>query len=94
MIAATCALCGGLRVSAVGALTPREYELLGLMARGYDNRAIADALTLQRKTVERHTANVYGKLTEVVDRPGAHRRVVAVLAYLRHNAQLECTHDG
>jgi ATP/maltotriose-dependent transcriptional regulator MalT len=43
-------------------LTPRELEVLALLATGRTNRAIADALTISEKTVARHVANIYGKL--------------------------------
>jgi DNA-binding NarL/FixJ family response regulator len=64
------------------ALTEREREVLGLMAEGRTNRAIATELFLSERAVERHVTSIFGKL----DLPtGAqdHRRVLAVLAYLR-----------
>lgn len=63
-------------------LTPREREILGLMAEGRSNQAIADRLTLELKTVEGHVRAIFGKLGL---EPAAedHRRVLAVLAYLR-----------
>jgi DNA-binding NarL/FixJ family response regulator len=63
-------------------LTPREREVLGLMAEGRSNRAIADALTLSEKTVDTHIAAIFGKLAL---EPAAddHRRVLAVLAFLQ-----------
>jgi DNA-binding NarL/FixJ family response regulator len=63
-------------------LTPRELEILGLMAEGRSNQAIADRLTLELKTVEGHVRAIFGKLGL---EPAAedHRRVLAVLAYLR-----------
>jgi DNA-binding NarL/FixJ family response regulator len=63
-------------------LTPREKEILGLMAEGRSNQAIADALTLELKTVEGHVRQIFSKLAL---EPAAqdHRRVLAVIAYLR-----------
>jgi DNA-binding NarL/FixJ family response regulator len=63
-------------------LTPREREILGLMAEGRSNHAIADRLVLELKTVEGHVRAIFGKLGL---EPAAedHRRVLAVLAYLR-----------
>ncbi len=63
-------------------LTPREREILGLMAEGRSNQAIADRLTLELKTVEGHVRAIFSKLGL---EPAAedHRRVLAVLAYLR-----------
>lgn len=63
-------------------LTPREREILGLMAEGRSNQAIADRLVLELKTVEGHVRAIFGKLGL---EPAAedHRRVLAVLAYLR-----------
>ncbi len=55
-------------------LSPRELEVLRLAADGLDNEAIADALTLSVRTVERHLQNVYGKL----DLTGRNARTAAV----------------
>ena len=63
-------------------LTPREREILGLMAEGRSNAAIAQTLTLELKTVEGHVRAIFSKL---LLEPTAedHRRVLAVLAFLR-----------
>ena len=68
--------------SALDELTPREREILALMAEGRSNQAIADRLTLEVKTVEGHVRAIFMKLGL---EPAAedHRRVLAVLAYLR-----------
>jgi DNA-binding NarL/FixJ family response regulator len=68
--------------SALDELTPREREILGLMAEGRSNQAIADRLVLEVKTVEGHVRAIFSKLGL---EPAAedHRRVLAVLAYLR-----------
>jgi len=70
------------RHSPLDELTPREREILGQMAEGRSNAAIAEQLTLELKTVEGHVRAIFSKLgfepaTE------DHRRVLAVLAYLR-----------
>jgi DNA-binding NarL/FixJ family response regulator len=63
-------------------LTGRELEVLGLMAEGRSNQAIADRLVVTLKTVETHIASILSKLGLELE-PDAHRRVLAVLAYLR-----------
>jgi DNA-binding NarL/FixJ family response regulator len=63
-------------------LTPREREVLGLMAEGQTNRAIADALAVTERAVERHVTAIFEKLGLSAG-DGGHRRVLAVLAYLR-----------
>ena len=63
-------------------LTPREREILALMAEGRSNAAIAQRLTLELKTVEGHVRAVFSKLG--LEPAGEdHRRVLAVLAWLR-----------
>jgi DNA-binding NarL/FixJ family response regulator len=68
--------------SALDELTPREREILGLMAEGRSNQAIADRIVVELKTVEGHVRAIFSKLGL---EPAAedHRRVLAVLAYLR-----------
>ncbi len=63
-------------------LTEREREVLALMAEGRSNQAIGDRLTLARKSVEAHIANIFSKL-ELPPTADDHRRVLAVLAHLR-----------
>lgn len=63
-------------------LTPRELEVLGLMAEGRSNGAIAEELTLTVGAVEKHIANILMKL-RLPPSETDHRRVLAVLAYLQ-----------
>jgi DNA-binding NarL/FixJ family response regulator len=64
------------------ALTPRELEVLGLMAQGRSNRAVAAELFISERVVERHVTSIFTKL-DLPHSDQAHRRVLAVLAYLR-----------
>lgn len=64
------------------ALTPREREVLGLMAEGRTNAAIAEALVVTGGAVEKHVTSIFSKL-DLPATAGDHRRVLAVLAYLR-----------
>ena len=63
-------------------LTPREREVLGLMAEGLSNRGICEKLVISPKTVETHVNSIFGKLG-LMPEPDEHRRVLAVLAFLR-----------
>lgn len=63
-------------------LTPREVEVLGLMAEGRSNAGIAEALVLTVGAVEKHIANILMKL-RLPPSESDHRRVLAVLAYLQ-----------
>ena len=63
-------------------LTDREREVLGLVAEGLSNRAIASRLFITERTVEAHVKQVFLKLALDLN-PESHRRVLAVLAYLR-----------
>ncbi len=76
---------GGDGDTAIGSLTPREREVLELMAEGRSNAAVARALVVTGGAVEKHVRNIFAKL----DLPASdddHRRVLAVLAYLRAGA--------
>ena len=70
------------RSSELEHLTPREREVLGLMAEGLSNGAIAHRLVVSAGAVEKHISNVFSKLG-LQPEDGANRRVMAVLAYLR-----------
>jgi DNA-binding NarL/FixJ family response regulator len=63
-------------------LTPREREVLALMAEGRSNAAIARALVVSDAAVAKHIAGILAKL-DLPPAPDDHRRVLAVLAYLR-----------
>jgi DNA-binding NarL/FixJ family response regulator/class 3 adenylate cyclase len=66
----------------VADLTPREREVLELMAEGRSNQAIADSLVVTERAVEKHVTSIFGKL-RLPASPDDHRRVLAVLTYLR-----------
>jgi DNA-binding NarL/FixJ family response regulator len=67
--------------SPLAELTPREREVLSLMAEGRSNQGICTKLYLSPKTVESHVARIFGKL-HLPQAPDDHRRVLAVLAFL------------
>jgi DNA-binding NarL/FixJ family response regulator len=73
------------RHSPLDELTPREREILALMAEGRSNQGIAERLGLELKTVEGHVGQVFGKLG-LEPAHEDHRRVLAVLTYLRVTA--------
>ncbi|MGW1760529.1 LuxR C-terminal-related transcriptional regulator [Streptomyces mirabilis] len=69
----------------LGRLTPRELEVLELMAQGRSNAAIAAQLVVTERAIAKHTSNIFTKLgLEVSD--DDNRRVLAVLAYLDHGS--------
>lgn len=69
------------RDATLESLTPRQLEVLGLMAEGRSNGAIAERLTLTTKAVVRHVSHIYDTLgLEPTDED--HRRVLAVVRYL------------
>ncbi|WP_242888632.1 response regulator transcription factor [Actinomadura litoris] len=68
---------------ALARLSPREHEVLALMAEGHDNAAIACRLRITGNAVHKHIGSVFAKLGLPPD-AGGHRRVQAVLTYLDH----------
>jgi DNA-binding NarL/FixJ family response regulator len=62
-------------------LTPRETEILGEMAQGKNNAAVAAALVLSERAVEKHINSIFSKLA-LSQEPDVHRRVKAVLLFL------------
>lgn len=64
-------------------LTPREREVLSLMAQGLSNAAIAGRLVVTSGAVEKHTQRIFAKLQLSPEDTAGHRRVLAVLAFLR-----------
>jgi DNA-binding NarL/FixJ family response regulator len=62
-------------------LTPREREVLGLMAEGRSNAAIAEQLVISERAVEKHVTSIFGKLGLAASSED-HRRVLAVLRFL------------
>jgi DNA-binding NarL/FixJ family response regulator len=65
----------------LGGLTPREHEVLALMAEGHSNSGIAKKLYVTEGAVEKHVRSILGKLRLPATQDG-HRRVLAVLIYL------------
>ena len=66
-------------------LTPRELEILGLIAEGRSNASIAEALVLSKRAVERHINGIFMKL-ELGNAEDVSRRVRAALLYLAEQA--------
>lgn len=69
----------------ISTLTPREREVLALMAEGKTNAAIADAIYVSHGAVEKHVRNIFMKLGLMHGDDSGHRRVLAVLSYLRNH---------
>ena len=70
------------RCPRLGRLTPRQMDVLHLMAKGYSNAAIGRALVLEEKSVENHINAIFGQLVSSRD-PSIHPRVRAVITYLQ-----------
>jgi DNA-binding NarL/FixJ family response regulator len=66
----------------IAELTARERDVLGLMAEGRTNQAIADQLVITQRAVEKHVTSIFAKL-DLAPAAEDHRRVLAVLAFLR-----------
>jgi DNA-binding NarL/FixJ family response regulator len=69
------------RTNDLDALTPREHDVLCLMAEGRSNGAIAGTLVISERAVEKHVANIFAKFG-LAPSDADHRRVLAVLRYL------------
>jgi len=74
-------LLTGARGEPVERLSPREREVLALMAEGHDNTTIARRLVVTENAVHKHIGNIFTKL-DLAPSDAGHRRVLAVLAYL------------
>jgi DNA-binding NarL/FixJ family response regulator len=89
-------LLGGSRArdpNALDELSPRELEVLALMAEGLSNRGICGKLFLSAKTVETHVTSIFAKLNLPIAEDD-HRRVRAVLTYLSVSAEKAIADDG
>lgn len=69
-------------------LTDRERDVLGGMAEGRTNAAIAEQLHLSVSSIEKYSSSIFSKLG-LFDEPDTHRRVAAVLTYLDHRGRAE-----
>jgi DNA-binding NarL/FixJ family response regulator len=78
------------RASRLRGLTPREREVLAEIAQGKSNAAVAAALRLTERAVEKHINALFGKLG-LTDEPDVNRRVRAVLLYLAEQAEIGTT---
>ena len=70
------------RADPLDALSPREKDVLGLMAEGRSNAAIASQLVVSAGAVEKHVSNIFAKIN-LPELGSDNRRVLAVLAWLR-----------
>ena len=68
--------------------TPRELELLSLLSKGYTNSAIAEALFIDIRTVQRHINNMYSKIKASSESNNRHLRVSAARLYLETSGEL------
>ncbi|WP_282794946.1 response regulator transcription factor [Streptomyces sp. CC224B] len=75
------------RTRPLARLTPREHEVLALMAQGLTNQAVAHRLAVTEASVVKHASNIFAKLD--LDPAEGNRRVLAVLAHLRDSATEE-----
>jgi DNA-binding NarL/FixJ family response regulator len=74
-------LMGNRGPSALDRLTPREREVLALMAEGHSNNGLAQALSISERAVEKHVSAIFMKL-DLAPSQAHHRRVLAVVTYL------------
>jgi DNA-binding NarL/FixJ family response regulator len=70
------------RADPLAEISPREREVLALMAEGRSNHAIATELVVTERAVEKHVTSIFSKL-DLPPTPDDHRRVLAVLTYLK-----------
>jgi DNA-binding NarL/FixJ family response regulator len=70
------------RADPLAEISPREREVLALMAEGRSNHAIAPELVVTERAVEKHVTSIFSKL-DLPPTPDDHRRVLAVLTYLK-----------
>ena len=74
-------------------LTPREHEVVALMAEGRSNGAIAERLVVTERAVEKHVTGIFAKL-DLAPGSNHHRRVLAVLTFLRADRPLSVARCG
>lgn len=74
-------LASSRRRDPIGSLTPRERDVLALLAEGRSNAAIGALLSITERTVESHSTQIFSKLG-IEEAPATNRRVLAVLAFL------------
>ena len=84
----TCEKCGNVLSSPLARLSEREVTVLELMASGRSNQGIACALWITEGTVEKHVRSIFSKLA-IPGSPLDHRRVLAVLEWLKYRAAAE-----
>jgi DNA-binding NarL/FixJ family response regulator len=77
----------------VEALTPREIQVIGLIAQGKSNEAVARELNISTRAVERHISSIFGRL-QIEDSADVSRRVTAVLLYLEDRRRRESNEQG
>lgn len=78
----------------LSSLTPREREVLGLMAQGFSNKTIGDRLVVSEKTVENYTSAILPKIGVSYGDPEVDARVAAVLLYQRHMPDFKNPFEG
>ncbi|GIH19727.1 response regulator transcription factor [Rugosimonospora africana] len=71
------------QASPLARLSPRELEVLSLMAEGHANPGIAERLVITERAVSKHIGNIFNKL-DLPPTDGGHRRVIAILTYLNN----------
>lgn len=76
------------RATALARLTPRQFEVLQLMAQGYNNAAIAEQLTIVEKSVETYINGIYQELG-LSGEPGIHPRVKATVLFLEETHSVQ-----